>query len=275
MKTRIVVAAVGIPLLVAVIFFAPDIVFACVVGAIAACAAYEFLRCTEPDISMPLRIVSMICAALYPIGAVYAKSDVISHAAIYILMLFVFIELILSFRKKLTLAVESVMSVMFAAGIIPMMLTSLVRLGAIEEAGAVYILLPFVITMTCDSGAYFVGVFLGRHKLAPRVSPNKTIEGATGGFVFGTLCCLLYGFILKVAGYEVNLLLMACYGFLGSFVCQLGDLSFSAIKRLAGVKDYGNIIPGHGGALDRFDSIVFVAPLVEVLMLWVPAFWKG
>lgn len=274
MKTRIIVAAIGIPLLLVIFFFTPLLVTGILVGLIAACAAYEFLRCTEPELGMLTRVTAMICAAAYPIGAVYTQSNVISSAAFFLLMLFVFIELISSFGKKETMALESVMTVIFAAGVIPLMLSSLVRLGT-REPGGVFILLPFVISMTCDSGAYFIGVSLGRHKLAPHVSPNKTIEGATGGFIFGTLCCMLYGTILSFADFEVNYLLLACYGFLGSLVCQVGDLAFSTVKRIVGIKDYGNLIPGHGGALDRFDSIIFVAPLVEILMLWVPAIWKS
>jgi len=273
MKTRIITAAVALPLLLVILFFTPLIVFGCVAGLVAAIAAYEFLRCTEPELSRSTLIIAALLAAMQTTGAAYTQSNVISHSALFLLMLFVFMDLIFSFRNEEPVTLESVMSVIFAAGIVPYMLSSLVRLGA-GESGGVYILLPLIITMTCDSGAYFAGVTLGRHKLAPQVSPNKTIEGATGGFVCGTLCCMLYGGILKFAGFEANFILLACYGFLGSLVSQIGDLAFSAVKRIVGIKDYGNLIPGHGGALDRFDSIIFVAPLVEILMLWVPAIWK-
>lgn len=270
MKTRIIVAVVGIPVLVAVIFFAPPVVFGALVGVVAAVAAYEFLRCTEPGLSKLTLLVAMLCAAAVPIGAVYGKSNAVTAAALFLLMLFLFIQLILSFRKEETMALETVVLVLFAAGILPILFASLVRLGA-QEHSAVYILFPFVITFSCDSGAYFAGSFFGRHKLAPRVSPNKTLEGSTGGFLCGVLVSLLYGLILKVTGIPVDFLVLACTGFLGSFVCQIGDLAFSAVKRICGIKDYGNLIPGHGGVLDRFDSILFVAPLVEILTLWVPA----
>jgi phosphatidate cytidylyltransferase len=82
---------------------------------------------------------------------------------------------------------------------------------------------------------------------------------------------VIYGLIMQMNGYTVNFVVIAIYGYLGSLVGQLGDLSFSAIKRLHDVKDYSNLIPGHGGVLDRFDSMVFIAPLIELLLLWVPA----
>ncbi|MBQ3257681.1 MAG: phosphatidate cytidylyltransferase, partial [Oscillospiraceae bacterium] len=115
------------------------------------------------------------------------------------------------------------------------------------------------------------GMFLGKHKLAPRLSPKKTIEGSAGGFLGTIVCMLIYGIAMSAGDYTVNYSVLAVYGYLGSLAGQLGDLSFSAIKRLHDVKDYSHIIPGHGGILDRFDSMLFIAPLIELLMMWVPA----
>lgn len=132
-------------------------------------------------------------------------------------------------------------------------------------------LLPFVAAFISDAGGYFVGRALGKHKLAPRLSQHKTIEGSAGGFVFAVAGMLIYGVILKATGFTVNFLVLAVYGFLGSLACQIGDLTFSAVKRETGLKDYGNLIPGHGGMLDRFDSMHLTAPMIELLVLWVPA----
>ena len=273
MRIRILAAVVGVPFLLAVIFFAPHIAIGCIIGILAAIAAYEFLRGADPDRGTFVRIAVMIIAAAIPAGAAFEAGNIVFFAAIFILMLFGFMVLIASFERDKSMTLGNVMAMFFAGGMIPLMFSSLVRLGA-GDYSRVNILLPFVISITCDSGAYFAGVTIGKHKLAPRVSPNKTLEGSAGGFLCGTLCTMLYGWILTFSGYQVNFILLACYGFLGSLVCQIGDLSFSVIKRLVGIKDYGNIIPGHGGVLDRFDSAIFVAPLVELLMMWVPAIWK-
>ena len=123
-----------------------------------------------------------------------------------------------------------------------------------------------------DAGAYFVGLRFGKHKLAPVVSPNKTIEGALGGLAGAILGMLIYAVVLDFlpGGLHVNYALALLYGFLGAAVGIFGDLCFSVIKRQTGIKDYGNLIPGHGGVLDRFDSMVMVAPLMEVLLLLLP-----
>lgn len=98
------------------------------------------------------------------------------------------------------------------------------------------------------------------------------MEGAAGGFLGAVIALLLYGLLLeKVWGLQVSYPLLALYGALGSLVSQLGDLSFSYIKREYGIKDYGNILPGHGGVLDRFDSVIFCAPLIELLVRLLPA----
>lgn len=109
-----------------------------------------------------------------------------------------------------------------------------------------------------DIGAYFTGYFLGKHKLCPHLSPKKTIEGAVGGVVFATILCGLFGYIFvpEIFGHCVIM------GAIGSAISQCGDLTASAFKRKMGIKDYGHLIPGHGGVLDRFDSVIFVAPFV-------------
>ncbi|MGN1138567.1 MAG: phosphatidate cytidylyltransferase [Ruminococcus sp.] len=115
-----------------------------------------------------------------------------------------------------------------------------------------------------DGGAYFAGVFLGKHKLCPKISPNKTVEGFIGGLLTGLLSGAFIGgvFMLIYKDFSVNFLALIILGFLGSLVSVLGDLTFSLIKRSCGIKDYGSIFPGHGGFLDRADSVIFVAPLV-------------
>lgn len=270
MKTRLIVAVIGIPILLLILFLAPLWAFALLVAAISALSVWEFLRCTSAELPLRMRIVCMIPAAAVPVAAAFNGHNAVSAAALLLVMLYIALELILSFRSEEPFALKNICAAVFCAGVLPIMLSALVRIG-LGEHSTVKLLLPFVITFSCDSGAYFVGCAVGQHKFAPHVSPNKTIEGSIGGILCGMVLALVYGLILKLCGIDVNLPVLLIYGFLGSVVCEIGDLFFSAVKRLCGVKDYGNLLPGHGGALDRFDSMSFVAPLIEVLMLWVPA----
>ena len=137
--------------------------------------------------------------------------------------------------------------------------------------GKVLVWLVILIAFGSDSFAYFTGVTLGRHKLAPILSPKKTIEGAIGGILGSMLICLGYGLFLEWRGYftlpAMAYASLALLGILGSLFSQIGDLVGSAIKRETGIKDFGRLIPGHGGILDRLDSILFVAPFVYYFML--------
>ncbi len=271
MKTRIIVAAVGIPLLLVVIFALPLWVFACLAAAICAIAAWELIKCAATEANLRLRIYAMVSAAVIALGAAFDFRDNLTYTAVFLLFLLSFCEIMLTFRFEEHLSFRTVAVVFVAGALIPLLLSALVRIGNTEKRGA-FLLLPFVVAFSSDSGAYFAGSFLGKHKLVPHLSPNKTIEGSIGGFVSAIVMLLIFGVVLKLVHFEVSFLLLIIYGFLGSLVCQLGDLAFSAVKREFGIKDYGNLLPGHGGALDRFDSMVFVAPLIEVLMLWAPAF---
>ena len=108
-----------------------------------------------------------------------------------------------------------------------------------------------------DTFAYFSGYLFGKHKLIPKISPKKTIEGSIGGVIGSIVCCIIFGYIFKL-----DIIQMIIIGGLGSVIAQIGDLFASAIKRYVGIKDYGKLIPGHGGILDRFDSVILVAPFV-------------
>lgn len=268
MKSRLIVAAVGIALLLLVIFLAPLWVFGLLVGAVAALAVWEFTRCAAPDMPKRMRVVGMVLAFAVPLASAFGSRNAVTVGALLLMVIYPSVEQILSFRREDPFPLQNIGIITLCAGIFPILLSSLVRCG-LGEHGTARLLLPFVITFTCDSGAYFVGRAIGKHKLAPHVSPNKTIEGSIGGIVAGMLCAVIYGLILRLCGIQIQFVVMLIYGFLGSIVCEIGDLAFSAVKRLCGVKDYGNLLPGHGGVLDRFDSMMFVAPLIEALLLWV------
>ncbi len=130
-----------------------------------------------------------------------------------------------------------------------------------------YLLLPFLLSFGCDTFAYFTGLALGRHKLAPRVSPHNTVEGAVGGLAGNVLCALGFAWAMnRWFGGAVPYGAMALLGLFCGAVAQVGDLSFSLIKREFGIKDYGRIFFAHGGVLDRFDSVIFVAPVLAALL---------
>lgn len=121
------------------------------------------------------------------------------------------------------------------------------------------------LTWATDTGAYFVGRAFGRHKLAARISPNKTVEGAVGGLFFAVVISLLVSRLLPVR--SIGLEMMGILGLAVGVTAQIGDLVESAIKRFAGVKDSGQVIPGHGGVLDRIDSWLFTIPIVYYLLM--------
>ena len=125
------------------------------------------------------------------------------------------------------------------------------------ELGKIYVWLIFILAFMTDTCAYFSGYFFGKHKLIPQVSPKKTIEGSIGGILGSTVSCVVFGYL-----FDLNLVHMIIIGSVGSIVAQVGDLFASSIKRYIEIKDYGKLIPGHGGILDRFDSVIFTAPFV-------------
>ena len=147
---------------------------------------------------------------------------------------------------------------------IPYAFASLLQLGALGYSRS-YMLLPLIFSFSTDTCAFFAGHAFGKHKLAPHVSPHKTVEGALGGIAGSVTGGLLFALVVNTWGDgSISYPLIALVGVLISLAAQLGDLSFSLIKREFGVKDYGHIFLAHGGVLDRFDSVSFAAPTLLV-----------
>ena len=143
-----------------------------------------------------------------------------------------------------------------------------------QAMGIYMVWLIFFSSWFCDVFAYLTGMLLGKHKLAPVLSPKKSIEGAIGGIVFPAFFGALYGFLIKrYALPDFPVVASAALSGIGAGVSQIGDLGASAIKRNFEIKDYGNIIPGHGGILDRFDSVIFTAPMVYFISYFMRGFW--
>ena len=165
---------------------------------------------------------------------------------------------------------EAAACMFVAALVIPVMFSAIARLRAME-LGRFYVLLPFVVTFSGDSGAYFVGRAWGKHKLAPVTSPKKTVEGAIGGVICAMVVMAIYGLVVTLAfGKNFAWVPAMICALVGAVMAIFGDLAFSHIKRQHKIKDYSNMLPGHGGVLDRFDSTIFVAPLVELVILLFP-----
>lgn len=267
MKTRILAAGVLLPLLLLVVLVLPKAFTAILFGLIAAIGAYELLNSTGRVTQRRFTIYAMVMAFLMAMPCSLPYLSLLMKLAVFAFLCLLFAELLIS---RATLPFENVVITFFAGAVIPYCLTALVRLHGYPN-GRGYILLPFVIAFLSDTGAYFAGLAFGRHKLAPIISPKKTVEGLVGGVVGAIIGVIIYCVILQKAfHFDVNYLYVPVYGILGSLGAVFGDLSFSAVKRQTGIKDYGNLIPGHGGILDRFDSMVVVAPLVELLMLLIP-----
>lgn len=159
--------------------------------------------------------------------------------------------------------------------LIPTALKTLISLRAFGGPhGMFYVIIAIFSAWIADTGAYFAGSMWGKHKLCPEISPKKTIEGVVGGFVLNITAMLVFGYIFHAIYYQysVNISYLSLFliGFFGTIMSILGDLSFSLIKRSCHIKDFGEIIPGHGGILDRFDSVIFEAPFVFLFVQIMP-----
>ncbi|MGN0485024.1 MAG: phosphatidate cytidylyltransferase [Lachnospiraceae bacterium] len=137
--------------------------------------------------------------------------------------------------------------------------------------GKYLVWLVFLCSWGCDTCAYCVGMLIGKHKMTPKLSPKKSVEGAIGGVIGAALLAIIYGFVFqKQMEIETEFIwAMAGICAIGAVISMIGDLTASAIKRNYGIKDYGKLIPGHGGILDRFDSVIFTAPIIYYLALFL------
>lgn len=161
---------------------------------------------------------------------------------------------------------NQVMDAYFALIYAPVMLSFVLLTRQLDD-GIYLVWMIFISSWISDTFAYLAGVMLGRHKLAPVLSPKKSVEGSVGGIVGAALFGALFGAYLdSTLGQEQYVMILAVVGGVGSVISQVGDLAASAIKRNHEIKDYGNLIPGHGGIMDRFDSVIFTAPITYFLI---------
>ena len=267
MKTRVIAAVALLPLLLLVVLAAPKIWTAILFGLMAAIASYELMWGTGLVKSVRPLVICCAMAFYVALCSYFAWEAVWIEIGILLFVVAVFAE---SMMTQMRLHFEKIAVCLAAGLLIPYLFTSIVRIHGMDE-GRFFILIPFAMAFLSDTGAYFAGCAFGKHKLAPTISPKKTIEGVAGGVVGAVIGMILYGIVLDVFfDFEINYLAAVIYGVLGSVGAVFGDLSFSVIKRQTGIKDYGNLIPGHGGILDRFDSMMIVGPLAEILLILLP-----
>ena len=268
MKTRIITAVVTIPLLLLLLMAAPTIVTAAVWGLMLAIAAYELLYGTGLVREPRLVLYASIMAFAVSIWSHYDAVHAVGQLGV---MLFASVLFGGMMRSHVKLTFDKICMCFVAGLVIPFLLSSVIRILVMSRIGRYMVLIPFIVAFISDSGAYFAGHFFGQHKLAPVISQHKTIEGAIGGVVASTVAMVIYCVVLQFAfGFQVKYGIAMIYGMLGSLSGVFGDLCFSVVKRQTGIKDYGNLIPGHGGILDRFDSMMLVGPLMECLLILIP-----
>ena len=269
---RAVVAVIGAPIALGIIWLggAP---LATLAGALAGIAAWEYYRIARDGGSTPMSVVGIVLSAMIPL-AVHAQQLGVFAVPLVIWILVPLFVLALTIwtrgvdGKPLGAAATTVFGALYTGGTLSYLYALRYFGYAVgDTAGALVVIMPVVLTWASDTGAYFTGRMLGGPKLIPSVSPAKTVSGAIGAVVATVGACAAFvHFLLKpqaqLAFSPTGLIIFAvCI----SVTAQIGDLTESLLKREAGVKDSGTLIPGHGGVLDRLDSLFFVLPVSYAL----------
>lgn len=281
MKNRLISAAILIILASGAILLSDiPVVLNLFVALLSAAALYEVLIVTKYVESRALIVLSMVFAFVIPFvsnisrfairfGIIFTLSNALI-VMIFIYSLVLFITLLSSYK---TYSIEHLSVVFLMSVIIPCFFTTITFAHRLT-GGRWNIVLIILCAWAADCGGYIFGRMFGRHKLTPYISPKKTVEGAIGAIGGGVTAILVFAYCVDVFDpvVTVNYLPLIIYGFIGSCCAIFGDLVASLIKRCFGVKDFGKIIPGHGGIMDRFDSVLFVAPFMYIAMTMFPVF---
>lgn len=233
-------------------------------GVISLIGMYEIYRIFHIERSF-LGIIGYILAAAFYLNLQF---HFLPEQMLYVILVLVVIMsvYVLTYPKYKT---EQVMAAFLSIFYVAVMLSCVYQTRILEN-GVYLVWLIFLCSWGCDTCAYCVGMLIGKHKMAPILSPKKSIEGAIGGVIGAALLTILYGFIFqnKMGTTSVEIWTMALICAVGAVISMIGDLTASAIKRNYEIKDYGTLIPGHGGIMDRFDSVIFTAPIIYYLALY-------
>ncbi len=271
MKQRIITALIGIPVFILAMFFLNTMVFPVLIALISGICVYEVMKATGFLKVIPAAVINILFAVAVPFFTTWPVSEVRgAFSFIYIIALFL---IAIACHEQLPL--ERLGMVFMMSLLIPFGMACMVFTRDFFQADAVfYVVLIIVAAWMTDIGAYFIGSFFGKHKLVPKISPKKTVEGAVGGIAISLLSVviisLFYQFVCLGDSAAVSWGILIPYSLAAALVSMLGDLAASLVKRACGVKDFGKLLPGHGGLLDRFDSVLFVAPLTFFTILYFP-----
>lgn len=268
MKKRTITALLSLCVLIPVLIFSDTLVFPLALAICSIIAIFEIVNCVGLKHAYLVTWPLFVIGGATPFAVRYLKdfSEIRRLAWIAAIFCILYFLSILTFRSnkyKLSDVSTCFMSVLY----IIIGFNSILILYDYQNGGEYVYLATFICAWVTDIFAYICGRLFGKHKLLPEVSPKKTVEGSIGGIVFCILAILLYGVIINdiTDGLHANYLVLLIAGFLTSIIAQIGDLSMSVIKRTYGIKDYGKIFPGHGGMLDRFDSVLAVSTVLLVI----------
>jgi phosphatidate cytidylyltransferase len=267
LKQRVITAAVGVPLVILAIWFGdPWPWFTLLIAAAALAGTYEFYHMANFDRKEPLIYLGLLWALALVLSPHYRNPDVLP-IVITATMLVSLIGLLL--RPSREKAFHDWAWAIVGALYVGWMLSYWLNLRGLED-GRNWVYLAMLTTFANDTGAFFIGRARGKHKLAPTISPAKTWEGAIGGLISAILAAIVIAMVLNlISPFTFKYWQIILLGFLVGLFAQLGDLVESLLKRNMGVKESGNLLPGHGGILDRFDSLIFVGAVVYYYVLWV------
>ena len=268
MKTRIITAIVAILIFLPILYFSATVVFAIAMAVLCVVACFEMLQCTQLIKRYAVSVPVLLIGTALPLLPYWLETTDVEHVGVLIMIvLALYLFTVMTFSKG-KIVLSNVGSAFLSAFYIVVAFAALSWLRYRVPAGQYVYLICFIGAWVTDTFAYFSGYLFGKHKLIPDVSPKKTIEGSIGGTLFCILAMMGYGWIVQlVSGGAVtaNFLTLAVSGLFIAVVAQVGDLLMSAIKRTFGIKDYGKLFPGHGGVLDRFDSVMAVALVLAVI----------
>ncbi|MGV8906825.1 MAG: phosphatidate cytidylyltransferase [Acetobacterium sp.] len=258
MRTRVWTAIIGIPLLV-FILYTGGFVLVMGVSFLTLAGVTEYTTAINRSIRPKINLGFMLILAF--MLTITIKLDY------YFLMPVLMVVFIAIFCYEIlsgNVGIQRGSTMLFGLIYVPVMFGYLFLFENIHN-GVYYLWMIFIIAFSTDTAAYFVGKSMGKRHFAPKISPKKTIAGSVGGVIAAAVCTIIYGAILGSAfGFVLPWYLYLGIGVMGSIAGQCGDLTASMIKRRVKIKDYGKILPGHGGILDRFDSILFIIPLIYI-----------